>query len=142
MLYDNLLILLLHLDILAHDGIGTQPKRQSDNEADADLTNNLIFSFQALFVALEDLDIVIHESEEAQPEGGDNHQDDIDVTDTAEQDNRHEDADDDDDATHRRHTLLLHAKGVDTRVALCLENLPPLHPFDKSLTKPGRDQKG
>ena len=141
MLYHYLLILLLYVDILTHHDIWTEPECQSDNEAYTDLTDYLIFPFQSLLVALENLDIVIKESEESEPESGDDHQNQVDVTDTSEEKHRDEDAHNDDDTTHRGHSFLLHTERVDLRVALRLEYLPALHPLDKLLAKPGRDEQ-
>ena len=126
---------------LAHNGIGTQPQRQTYDETDTHLSHNLPFTFQTVFVTTEDLDIVIEESQESQPNGSNDHQDDVNVSDTAEQQHRHEDADDDDDAAHRGNTLLLNAEGVDARIALRLEDLPALHPLDEPLTEPRGNQQ-
>ena len=140
MLYHNLLVL-LHIDILSNHSIRTQPQRQTYDETDAHLPHNLVFSFQAILITAEYLDVVVKETQKAQPYSGDNHQDDIDVPDTAKQERRHQNTNDDDDATHGRHTFLLYPKGIYTRITLCLKDFPTLHPLDEPFTKPGGDEQ-
>ena len=64
MFHHNLLVLLLHLYILAHHRLRTQPQRQANDETDTHLSYDLILTFQSLLVTTENLDIVVEESQE------------------------------------------------------------------------------
>ena len=100
------------------------------------MSDDLPFTFQTILVATEYLDVVIQESEESQPYGRDDHENQVDIPDTPEQEHGYQYADNDDDATHGGNTLLLHAKGIDARVAFSLKDLSPFHPFDELFTEP------
>ena len=54
--------MLFHVDILSDNDIGAQPEGQTYDETNTDLSYNLVFAFQTVFVASENLDIVIKES--------------------------------------------------------------------------------
>ena len=140
--YHNLLILLFYIHILTNHHIRTQPKHQAYDEADTYLSHNLVLTLQSVFVALEYLDVIVQESQESQPYRRDNHQDDIGVTHSAEQKHRYEDTHDDNDTSHRGHSLLFYSKGIDTRIAFRLEDAPTFHPLDELLAKPGGDHQG
>ena len=62
MLHHNLLVLLLYADIFAYDGIGTEPECQAYDEADADLSHNLILALQSLLFLAEYLDVVVEKA--------------------------------------------------------------------------------
>ena len=112
MLDHNLMIRLLNIYVLTNHGIGTQPERQSHDEPDTHLSHNLIFTFQAIFVAAEYLDVIIKESQESQPQRSDNHQDKIDITHTSQKNDRHKNSNNDDNASHGGYTFFLHTKRI------------------------------
>ena len=117
---DHLLVLLSLRNILTHYCVRTQPECQTYDEANRHLTYNLIDALQTFLVLTEYLDIVIHEPQEPQPYRCDNHEQQIDVSHSSQQDYRHQNAHNDDDATHGGDTLLLFSKGVDARITRCL----------------------
>ena len=84
MLYHRFLSLSIDGEVLVHLYIRRRPEYQSHDQADANLSYNLIFALQSLLVALEYLDEVVHSTEKAEPYGGDDHQDQIDVAQTSE----------------------------------------------------------
>ena len=123
-------------EVLVHLHVGRSPEHQAHDESDTHLSHNLVFTLQALLVALENLDEVVHTAQEAEPYGGDDHQDEIDVAQTSQQNHRNEDGKDDDDTTHRRHAYLLHSKRVDAGIALGLSDLLAFEILDEFLAKP------
>ena len=133
---DHLLSLALDGEVLVHLHIGRHPQRETHDETNAHLTDNLVTAFQTFFVATENLDVVVHTAEKAEPHGGHNHEQQVDVTQTAKQDDGQQDGDDDDDTTHRGHTNLLHAERVYARVALCLGDLLLLKKLDELFAQP------
>ena len=141
MLYHRLLSLALDGEVLVHLHVWRSPEYQTNDEADTNLSYDFIFALQSLFVALENLDEVIHSTEETEPYGGDEHQDQIDVAQSAEQQYRYENGQDDDDTTHGRNADLLYAERVDAGIALGLGNLLALEVLDELLAKPCRDDE-
>ena len=142
MLDDHLLVgLTLDGEVFVDFGIRTAPQDKPHDKSDAQLSHNLEFAGQTFLVVTEYLDVVVEKTEKSQPNCGDNHQDEIDVAHTTEQNHRYKDGHDDDDATHRRHTNLLHAKGVDLHVALCLADLFALEKLDELFAEPCRDDQ-
>ena len=109
--------------ILIHLYIGRHPQHKSHDKPDTYLPDNLVFAFQSLFVTAENLDIIIHSTEKSQPYGSNNHQDEIDVSQSAKEQNRHKNGENDNDSTHRRNANLLDTKGVYRGVALCFCDL-------------------
>ena len=139
--YHRLLSLAFDGEVLVHLHVWRSPEHQTYDEADTNLSYDFVFALQSLFVALENLDEVIHTTEETKPYGGDDHQNQIDVAQSAEQQYRYEDGQDDDDATHGWDTDLLYAEWVDAGIALGLGNLLALEVLDELLAKPCRDDE-
>ena len=137
----HFLSLALDREILVHLHVGRSPEHKPHYQTYAYLADDLVTALEPLLVVAENLDKIVHSTEESQPYRGDDHQDEVDVAQAAEQQHGDEDGDDDDDAAHRRHTYLLHAKGVDARVALHLGDLLAFQKLDKLLAKPCRDDQ-
>ena len=137
----KLVMLAFDGEVLVHLHVWRSPEHQTYDEADTNLSYDFVFALQSLFVALENLDEVIHSTEETKPYGSDDHQDQIDVAQSAEQQYRYEDGQDDDDATHGWDTDLLYAEWVDAGIALGLGNLLALEVLDELLAKPCRDDE-
>ena len=119
-----------------------QVQRQSHDEAQTYLTDNLELAVQAFLVFLENLDVVVGKSERTQPYGRNQHQHHVDVLQSAQQQAGDKYGKDDDDTSHARHTHFVHAKGVDAGIALCFGDLFPLQQVDELVTPDTRNEQG
>ena len=128
-------------DVLVEHGVGTQPERQADDEADGHLSDNLPLAFQAVFVLAENLDVIVEKAQKTEPDRGDNHQNQVDVPHAAQQQHGHENRHGNDDAAHRRYADFLLAEGVDAAVAGGFADVATLHILDEPLAEPCRNQQ-
>ena len=88
------------LHVLADHGIGTQIKRQANDEAEPDLAKNFVAAGEPIFVLAEYLDVIVQEAQGSEPNGRDYHQYHIYIAQTTQQQTGHEDGNNNNDSAH------------------------------------------
>ena len=77
--HDDILLAYLWEGVLSDDNILREAHNRSYDNAETDLTDNLEFTLQTLFVVAEYLDVVIQKADGTAPYGRDNHQQYVDI---------------------------------------------------------------
>ena len=114
--------------------VGMPPHDGADDDAHADLADDLEAACESFFVFLEDLDVVVDEADGAQPHRYEQHHLGVDVGQVGKQQRRNQDGREDDEAAHGRGALLVHL-AFQPEVAHDFTYLLELQPFDDALAK-------
>ena len=107
-LFDFVGVDVQNLMVLPDHHVGREHHRESDNQPETHLTDNLEFAAHAVLVVAGDFKVVVGETETPEPHGGHKHQNHVDVAQVAHQQAGHERRHYDDYAAHSGGACLFH----------------------------------
>ena len=139
--YVHNMSVLLYLHILPYHYIRTEIKRQSDNQSQSYLTDDLELSVQSFLVFPEYLDVVVQKAQCTQPDRSNQHQYHVYIMQFTQQQARNQYGYNDDDTSHGRHSHFSHIKRVDGCVTLRFRNLFPLQQVNEIFTENSGNQQ-
>ena len=127
--------------VLAHHDVGTQIHCHPDNQPDAHLPHDFEFAFQSVFVVAGKLHVVVEKTQQAKQQCRHDHQHHVHVGKIAQQDTRHKNGYDNDDAAHRRRSRFAHLP-FKPEIAHDFTNLHQLEAVDDSPPDDGCNEYG
>ena len=119
----------LAFELLLDDDLRTEPHRAAHDNAESDLTDDLVPAAETFLPLAEHLDVVVQKADQPQPYGRDDHQLRIDVRQIAQQEDRNQNRQQNDQTAHRRRAPFLKLP-LEAEIAHFLADLSALQQAD------------
>ena len=116
-------------------------QRQTYNQSECNLSDDLDPAVETVFVVFEGFDVVIGKTEYAEDNYGNDHQPEIDVRQVCHQQHGQQCSNDEHYAAHGWHTFLTDIERVGLLIALLLGDIFAFQEVDKPVTEPNTDNK-